>query len=92
MTLSRHAAERAQQRGIPPLILEWLQKFGEESFDGHGCIRRYFSKKSIRAMEREFGRRPVSKMCEYLRAYAIEATDSGTIVTTGWRWSRTTRR
>jgi hypothetical protein len=92
MKLTKHAAERSQQRGVPPLIVDWLEQFGEESFDGHGCIRRYFSKASVRAMEREFGRQPVSKMDQYLRAYSIESTASGKIVTIGYRQTRIRRR
>jgi hypothetical protein len=91
MNLTRHAAERSQQRGVPPLVVEWLQQFGEEIFDGRGCIQRYFSKASIRAMERAFGRQPVSKMDQYLRAYTVESTGSGTIVTVGYRRTRIRR-
>ncbi|MDP6652334.1 MAG: hypothetical protein QGF90_09550 [Gammaproteobacteria bacterium] len=31
-----HAAIRAQQRCIPPLVDQWLSQFGEEEYDGHG--------------------------------------------------------
>jgi hypothetical protein len=43
--LPAHAAIRAQQRGIPPLIRDWLFQFGEEQHDGHGAIRRFFSQR-----------------------------------------------
>ena len=31
-----HATIRAQQRGVPPLIEDWLLDYGAEQFDGHG--------------------------------------------------------
>ena len=92
MNLTKHATERSQQRGIPPLVIEWLQQFGEETFDGRGCIQRYFSKASIRALERAFGRQPVSKLNQYLDAYTVESMGSGTIVTVGYRRTRIRRR
>ena len=82
MTMTTHAAIRSQQRGIPPLIVQWLDQFGEELYDGHGAIIRYFSRASRRAMEREFGSHPVKKMSEFLNAYKVENHD-GTVITTG---------
>ena len=82
MTMTYHAAVRSQQRGIPPLVMQWLDQFGEEHYDGHGAIIRYFSRASRRAMEREFGSSPVKKMSEFLNAYKVENHD-GTVITTG---------
>jgi hypothetical protein len=36
---TKHAAIRAQQRCIPPLVDRWLDEFEEEEHDGHGFIR-----------------------------------------------------
>ncbi len=88
MNLTRHALIRSQQRSIPPLIMDWLKLFGEEDFDGQGGIRRYFSKRSRRMMERAFGSGPVRKMAEYLDTYLIESVDDGAIVTVGHRIHR----
>jgi hypothetical protein len=66
---TKHANIRAQQRAIPPLIDQWLDQFGDEEYDGHGGVIRFFSRSSIRAMEREFGDSPVRKLAEYLHAY-----------------------
>ena len=82
MNLSTHAAIRSQQRGIPPLVMQWLDQFGEECYDGHGAIIRYFSRASRREMEREFGCDLVSKLSQYLKAYKVE-TPEGTVITTG---------
>ncbi len=40
--VTRHAQVRMQQRGVPPLILEWLLKYGAIEHDGHGGHVRYF--------------------------------------------------
>ncbi len=79
-----HAFVRAQQRGIPPLIQDWLLDFGDESHDGHGAVIRYFSKRTVRRLERSVGRLPVRRMAEYLRSYLVQAND-GTVITVGKR-------
>ena len=84
MATTKHACIRAQQRAIPPLVDLWLDEFGEISYDGNGFVRVFFSHKSVRDMERSFGRRPVSQMKHYLNAYRVECAD-GTAITTGWR-------
>lgn len=89
---SIHAASRAQQRGIPPLVEQWLDEFGEETYDGRGCCLRYFSRASRRAMERAFGREPVRKLAEYLDAYKVESATDGTVITVGHRYQRIRRR
>ncbi|MGZ3767904.1 MAG: hypothetical protein ACXVA2_24785 [Mucilaginibacter sp.] len=91
MNMTYHATIRSQQRGIPPLIVQWLDQFGEEQYDGHGAIIRYFSRSSRRAMEREFGINPVKKMSEFLNAYRVENQD-GTVITTGHLTKRIKRR
>jgi hypothetical protein len=83
MIISSHAVVRAQQRGIPPLIVQWLNEFGEEDYDGHGGIRRYFSKRSIRKMERIFGCVPIRRLADYLDSYMVESSHDGKIITIG---------
>lgn len=86
MNASQHAKLRAQQRGIPPLIDLWLDEYGEEQHDGHGGVIRYFSRRSIRAMEQGFGRDPVRRMSEYLGAYKVESSQDGQTITAGHRY------
>jgi hypothetical protein len=88
---SAHASARAQQRCIPPIVEQWLDTYGAEEFDGHGCVRTYFNKASVRQMERELGREFVSRCRDLLNAYRIEAMD-GTTITLGWRNHRIARR
>ena len=68
MTYTHHALARARQRGIPPLIEQWLDAYGQEDYDGNGARRVFFSKASIRRMERDFGRAPVQKLSEWLES------------------------
>ena len=88
---TRHADIRAQQRGIPPMIDQWLDLYGQEEYDGHGGVVVYLNKASIRHMERDLGRRPVARMSEWFDAYKVRAS-SGETVTIGHRTSRVRRR
>lgn len=82
---SRHAELRVQQRGVPPLIIDWLLDYGGEHFDGHGAVIRYFDRTSIRKMERDVGRTPIKRMSEFLRCYLVQSSKDETIVTVGKR-------
>lgn len=86
---TQHAIQRSQQRGIPPLIQQWLLDYGEENFNERGMIIRYFTARSIRRMERDFGREPVRRLSEYLRCYLIESANDGAVITVGKRYSNT---
>lgn len=87
-----HAELRAQQRGIPPLIEHWLDQYGEEDYDGHGGCRVFFSKRSIRQMERDFGRAPVRKLAEWLDVYKVESSHGGQLITICHRYQRLWRK
>lgn len=80
-----HAVRRAQQRCLPPLVVEWLDQFGDEAYDGHGGLVRFFSHASKRALERRFGKAPVRKLAEYLDAYKVESSHDGRTITVGHR-------
>jgi hypothetical protein len=82
-----HASRRAQQRGVPPLIVQWLQDFGEEVYDHHGAITLHFSKRSRRRLEQTVGREPIRRMSEWMNSYAVVSTD-GILITVGPRWKR----
>ncbi len=86
---TQHAIKRSQQRGIPPLIQQWLLDYGEENFNEHGMIIRYFTAQSIRSMERDFGRDPLRRLSEYLRCYLVESAYDGAVITVGKRHNNT---
>jgi len=85
MPRSRHAELRAQARAVPRIVDTWLDEFGEEEYVGAGAVTRFFSHRSIRRMEREFGHQFVRHNSRYLRAYKVEAVTDGAILTIGWR-------
>lgn len=85
-TCTNHAAQRAQQRGIPSLVSNWLLDYGDEIFDGHGGVIRYFSSNCIRRMEREIGKAPIKRFSEFLRCYLVESSRDGAIITVGKRY------
>ena len=83
---TRHAQTRAQQRGIPPLVHNWLMDYGQEQFDGHGATIRYFTRESIRRLEREQGCVAVKRMSEFLRCYLVQDSKNGAVITLGKRY------
>ena len=87
MKLTKHGAIRGQQRGIPPLVIDWLQAYGEETHDHRGGLILYFTKRSRRLLERDMGREPVRRMSEYLNCYAVIGANQE-LITTGKRYKR----
>ena len=85
---TEHAQKRAQQRGIPPMIDELLDRYGREQHDGRGGVILFFDKNSIRSMERDMGRKPVSRLAEWLRAYKVVTTSFEQTITTGKHYAR----
>lgn len=92
MKRTSHARARAQQRGIPLLVEQWLDDFGDQQFDGRGGVVRYFSRRSKRRIEQACGRTVVARLAEFLDCYKIEATNDGSTITLGHRTQRVFRR
>ena len=74
---TNHASCRFQQRGIPPLIDQMLDLYGEEQYDGHGGVLVFLTKQSIRCAERDWGREPVRRMAEWLDSYKVRSSHDG---------------
>ncbi len=89
---TRHARERAQQRGIPPFIDQVLDLYGKEHYDGHGGVILYLDRKSIRSMERGMGREPVRLLAQWRDAYKVKSSTDGVTITTGHLIRRIWRR
>ncbi len=90
---TRHAAIRAQQRGIEPGIDDLLDRYGREQYDGHGAVVLYFDKASIRNMGRELGPRYVSRVIgDWRNVYKVSSLDNGCTITQGHRTQRIHRR
>lgn len=91
MNLSKHAAVRCQQRGIPPLVISWLRTFGKEAFDHHGAVTRYLDKGAKKALARAVGSQVIRQLEPYLNMYLVESVADGGIITTGHLTKRINR-
>lgn len=80
-----HADVRAQQRGIPPFILDLLLEFGSRKHDARGAEIVFFDRRARRHVEKYTGGF-FSKLNEHLDAYAILC--EGKIITVGSRFKR----
>lgn len=87
--ISKHATERMQQRGIAPMVVDWLLDFGVSEPSGKGTRRYFFDKGSKRRLKKHAGAffRDIEP---HLNAYLVEADDQ-TIVTVSWRTERIRR-
>lgn len=77
-----HAMRRAQQRCIPPFIVDLLWKYGAERHDKHGCTIRYFDKRAKRQLEKVLGREIVKRFKDKLTCFLVEG--DGRAITTGY--------
>lgn len=90
LPMTRHASTRAQQRGLPPLIVDWLDTYGARAQDRGGAEVLYFDKASRRNLERDVGSQVVDRLRPLLDAYLVMG-DDGTVITLGWRFKRIPR-
>ncbi len=89
--VTKHAETRSQQRGLPPLILDLLKRFGRRTFDHHGAVRLTFDKKARRRVAHEIGRTAVARLHEFWNAFAVLDTGSGTVITCGHQYRKVCR-
>lgn len=86
MQLSKHAQTRAQQRAIPPMLIDLLIQFGSSERSGAGVSKMYFdkpSRKRVKAYAGILG----TLLDEHLDVYAV-VTDDLKVITTGHRTQR----
>lgn len=84
--LTQHAEMRARQRGIPPLIIDWLRDYGAVHYDKLGAEIRYFNKQSRRELERLVGHEVIGRLRSLLDSYIVEK--DGVVITVGRRYKR----
>jgi hypothetical protein len=89
-SLTKHAQQRRCERAIPPLIVEWLERFGSHEYDKRGCQVVWFDKQGRKRLERAVGKQIVESLRPLLDAYAVIG-HGGAVVTLGWRTSRIKR-
>lgn len=87
--LSTHAAVRFQQRGIPEVVFDLLEQYGDTERSG-GSETLFFSKTSLSRISRALGDE-FRHFERWSRVYAVVA-DSGVVVTAGHRFKRIKRR
>jgi len=87
--LSHHARVRCQQRGIPPLIQQWLQDFGSEVVS-HGATKRYFDHRAKKRLAAAVGAQVVDRLGSLLNIYIVEGDDR--VITAGHRTHRIKKR
>lgn len=80
--VTKHAAQRVQQRSIPPLFIDLLQQFGERQSAGGGAEKLAFTKRGWRRVQKHFG--PLAKHLDsYRNVYLVSA--DGCVITVGHR-------
>lgn len=84
--LSKHAAKRACQRGVPIKIIELIQVYGEEIHRGGGVVVRFFSKKGLEFIYSELGKEEKKMLKNKESAYIVE--NDGFVITTGYLYKR----
>ena len=88
---TKHFEIRMQQRGIPPVVQELLDRFGDLLYDGSGHRTVYFSGASKKKMDKELGRSFVNKLGNWSNAYRVETSAGDRAITTGFRTDRIRR-
>lgn len=89
MHLTKHAQNRSQQRGIPPVMVDLLLQFGITESAGDGASKLFFNKAARRRVESYFG--PIAPLInQHLDVYAVVSEDDK-IITIGHRTERIQR-
>ena len=89
MTMTIHALQRCQQRGISPFVIDLLFRFGCYEHDNSGAEVIYFDKRAKRNIERYTGG-ALGKLSEHMNSYAVVA--DGRVVTVGSRYKKINRQ
>jgi hypothetical protein len=90
--ISSHASRRIQKRSVPPIVLDWLQDYGSERYDGCGAVIRYFDRAAKARLKQACGHRFVHANKKYLAIYMVEDTGGQSLITIGYRDRRIPRR
>ena len=86
---TRHARSRMQQRGIPPVLVDRVLRYGREVHDHHGATVYLIDRRAGGRIERS-GEARGAEIDRLRGVYVVVATD-GTIRTVGHRTRRLRR-
>jgi hypothetical protein len=90
MPLTHHASTRLQQRGIPPLMVDLLARYGREQPARDGTV--LFLDVRGRQRVREALTDTLARFDKFADTYLVEAADTGAVVTVGHHTRRLRRR
>jgi hypothetical protein len=85
--MTAHAMVRAQQRGIPNDVIDWVLRYGRERHDHRGASVYFFDKRARRKLGAEVGGSAARICNECGDVYAV-VNRFGAIVTVGHRTKR----
>ena len=85
MAYSKHASIRAQQRCIPPLIVEWLFEYGRR-ISSHGAVHLVFDKRSRKSIAKEVGTNILRQLSKYLNVEAVVDPETDVVITVQWKY------
>lgn len=90
MTLTQHASARMQQRAIPPMVLDLLDRFGSTVRCG-GAEKLFFDKASRKRIKEYMGGNRAIRHIEPWLDVQMIVGDSGYVVTAAHRTKRIRR-
>jgi len=79
--ITHHAQVRGKQRGIPPVILDWLLDFGAR--ENHAGTEVVYFDKTARKRLRSYAGQLADLAKEWLEAYAVISGEA--VITVGYR-------
>ncbi len=85
LALTRHAAQRMQQRGIKASLLDLLFEHGRETYAHNGALYLSFNQAARRKVQRLLGKAAAQLN---LSTYAVLATATPNVITVGHRRGR----
>lgn len=84
--LSQHAQKRSQQRGVPPLLVDLLIRFGKESSAGKGASRYELDKQAKKRIQSYAGP-SLGGLQDRLNIFVV-VSGGGEVITVGHRYKR----
>ena len=90
MNRSEHVTTRPRQRAIPPLIIDWLCRYGCRLQGMNGTTICFFDLESRRSLAAEVGQVIVRRLADMMDAYVVLSGDS--VVSVGHRYKPLMRK
>lgn len=87
LQLTRHAAVRLQQRGIPAWFVELLVEHGASSHDGHGAVVLSVNKVARQRLAKVLDKKAYARAERWFDVYAVVSGDNS-VVTAAHRTHR----